>query len=265
MRAKRRFGQHFLESTWVDKLVTAIAPTATDAFLEVGPGHGQLTLPIAARSVHVTAIEIDRSLVNQLAPRAPDNVTVVAGDVLALDLASLGLRRPSRVVGNLPYNVASPILIKLLAFGAGATRLTDATVMLQREVADRVTAVPGTRDWGPLGIATRLAATATRIMTLPPGAFRPMPRVHSAVVRLVFGASPVRIENRPLFDALVRHLFTQRRKTAANALKAFADRHSRLSAAQALERAGIVPSRRPGQLELVELAELSGVLAAHPV
>lgn len=264
-RPKRRFGQHFLESAWIDKLVAVIAPRPTDVFLEIGPGRGELTIPLAERSDRVLAVEIDRALVAELTPRVPANVSMVAADVLALDLASLGLPHPSRAVGNLPYNVASQILVKLLDFSAGATQLTDATLMLQREVADRVTAMPGTRDWGPLAVASRLAAEPTRVMAIPPGAFRPMPKVQSAVVRLVFRRPPVQIGDRGLFDNLVRQLFTQRRKTAANALKAFAARHTALPVSEIFERAGIETSRRPGQLDLSELAELSAVLASARV
>ena len=260
-RTKRRFAQHFLEPAWVDKLLTAINPGTHDTFLEIGPGRGALTMPLATRCSQVTAIEIDGALAAELARRVPESVSIVPADALELDLAELELPVPSRAVGNLPYNVASQILITLLDFSAEGTRLSDATLMLQREVADRVTGRPRTRHWGPLAVATRLAAVPTRLMTLPPGAFRPMPKVQSAAVRLEFGPPPVHIGDRLLFDGLVRRLFTQRRKTALNALRPFAARHTRLPVTEVFARAGVDPSHRPGQLDLTELAELSAVLA----
>ena len=261
-RPKRRLGQHFLEPAWVDKLVAAIRPERGQAFLEVGAGPGVLTLALAGRGVSVTAVEIDRELADHLAGRAPATVTVVTADFLSLDVDGLVLARPARAVGNLPYNASSRILLKLLRCGAHGASLSDATLMLQREVADRVTALPGSRDWGPLGIATRLHATPRRLMTLPPGAFRPMPRVRSAVVQLRLRPAPVRLRDPTLFDALVRALFSRRRKTALNALRAFAARHTSVPAAELLARAGVDPLRRPEQLELSELAELAEVLAA---
>ena len=261
-RPKRRLGQHFLEPAWVDKLVAAIGPERGQTFLEVGAGLGVLTLALAGRGVSVTAVEIDRELADDLAARAPATVTVVTADFLSLDVDSLALARPARAVGNLPYNVSPRILLKLLRCGAHGAGLSDATLMLQREVADRVTAAPGSRDWGPLAIATRLHALPRRLMTLPPGAFRPMPRVRSAVVELTLRPAPVRLRHPTLFDALVRALFSRRRKTTLNALRAFASRHTTVPAAELLARAGVDPLRRPEQLELSELAELSEVLAA---
>ena len=261
-RPKRRLGQHFLEPAWVAKLVAAIRPEPGQTFLEVGAGLGVLTLALAERGASVTAVEIDRELADDLAARAPATVTVVTADFLGLDVDSLRLARPARAVGNLPYNVSPRILLKLLRCGAHGAGLSDATLMLQREVADRVTADPGSRDWGPLAIATRLHAAPRRLLTLPPGAFRPMPRVRSAVVHLRLRPAPVRLRDPDLFDALVRALFSRRRKTALNALRAFAARRTPVPALELLARAGVDPLRRPEQLGLPELAELSEVLAA---
>jgi 16S rRNA (adenine1518-N6/adenine1519-N6)-dimethyltransferase len=160
------------------------------------------------------------------------------------------------VAGNLPYNVASPILSTLVRAHRAHGGLVDATLMLQREVADRIEALPGGGDYGPLAILTRLHADATRLLTLPPGAFRPPPKVHSAVVRLAFRAPAVALRDEAVFEALVRSIFTQRRKTVANALRPFAT--SRGADARAvLEAAGIDPSCRPETLSLAELAALS--------
>ena len=261
-RPKRRLGQHFLEPAWVEKLVAAIRPAPGEAFLEVGAGLGVLTLALAERGATVTAVEIDRVLADDLAARAPAAVTIVRANFLNLDVDSLALARPARAVGNLPYNVSSRILLKLLRCGAHGAGLSDATLMLQREVADRVTAAPGSREWGPLGIATRLHAAPARLMTLPPGAFRPMPRVRSALVHLRLRPAPVRLRDRTLFDALVRALFSRRRKTVLNALRAFAAQRTAVPASELLARAGVDPLRRPEQLALSELAELAEVLTA---
>ena len=264
--AKRRFGQHFLEPPWVSRLVEAIDPHAGETFLEIGPGRGALTLALADRGARLAAVEIDAGLARDLAARAPSNVTIITADFLRLESDRLpDLAMPTRAVGNLPYNVAAPILLKLLRLSAHGTRLRDATLMLQREVADRVTAGPGSTDWGPLAIAVGLHGEAQRLMALPPGAFRPMPRVRSALVRVRFGPTPVRISHPALFDSLVRTLFTQRRKTALNALRPFAVRVSRLPVARIFARAGVDPRQRPGRLTLTELAELSEVLASTPL
>ena len=207
-------------------------------------------------------MEIDPRLAAELAARAPAAVAVVRADFLALDLDAVALGAPARAVGNLPYSAASAILLKLLAWSRNGRRLTDATLMLQREVADRVTAAPGSRDWGPLAVAARMHAEPRRVLTLPPGAFRPMPRVQSAVVRLEFRAPPVRTADPALFDSLVRALFTRRRKTALNALRAHAAEHSTLPPAAIFERAGVDPRQRPEQLDLAALASLCAVLAA---
>ena len=171
MRARRRFGQHFLEPAWVDRVVQAIQPSAADAFLEIGPGHGALTLSLASRVREIVAVEIDRDLAPQLAARAPANVRVLEADFLRTPRESLfegaGVMR---VAGNLPYNISTPILFRLLALAELGTRIVDATVMLQREVADRLAAHPGTKDWGVLSACQQLRATVHPVLALPPGA-----------------------------------------------------------------------------------------------
>ena len=259
---RRRLGQHFLQPAWAAKLLAVIAPDPHDTFLEIGAGRGALTLPLAERAARIAAVEIDPRLTANLADRAPSRVKVVRADFLALDLDGVDLPAPARVVGNLPFSIAARILLKLLHLSAHGARLSDATLMLQREVADRVAGAPGTRDWGPLAIATRMHATARCVLVLPPGAFRPMPRVQSAVIQLQFCAPPVQPTDPALFDTLVRSIFTQRRKTALNALRPLATRYSVLPAADIFARAGVDPTRRPEQLDLPDLAELSEVLAS---
>ena len=257
-RPRKRFGQHFLEAAWVAKLIDAVHAAKDDTFLEIGPGRGALTVPLAARAGTVIAVEIDRDLAALLAGRHIDNVRVIESDFLHLDLAS-ALRdepHPLRVVGNLPYNVSSPILFALLGAADDGRMFSDATLMLQKEVADRLVAKPGTKDYGALAIQVALTADVEHLLTLPPGAFRPPPKVTSAVVRLRFRAPTVDVGDRRTFERVVRGMFLQRRKTVANALRPAADSLGR-SAAELLERAEVDGSKRPEELLLGEIARIS--------
>ncbi len=260
MKARKRFGQHFLLPAWADKVVAAIAPSPADRFVEIGPGPGVLTTRLAARAAHVTAIEIDRDLAAGLQDLGLPNLDVLTGDVLDVDLASYAGDRPVRVAGNLPYNISSPILFRLLAAGRS---FSDATLMLQREVADRLVAQPGTGDYGVLTILTAAHADVARVLALPPGAFRPPPRVHSALVRLTFVAPRVPPELDGAFLRMVRQMFTQRRKTVANALKPFGDAWGRDPGA-ALAACGIDPRRRPETLDLSTLIRLAAAFGSAP-
>jgi 16S rRNA (adenine1518-N6/adenine1519-N6)-dimethyltransferase len=255
MRARKRFGQHFLEPAWARKVVDAISPSDTDIFVEIGPGRGAITRPLAARAARVVAIELDRDLAGALDAERLGGVTVVQGDFLQIDLDTLNLPSGSRVAGNLPYNVSSPILIRLLELAASPGRFRDATVMLQKEVADRVISQPGGRDYGPLAIFVAVAARPSRVLTLPPGAFRPMPEVTSAVVRLDFSSAP-RLEIPRAFSRLVRGIFTMRRKVLANALGPVAA-GAGLESRALLEAAGIDGRRRPETLTVDELLRLA--------
>lgn len=261
MRARRRFGQHFLEPAWIEKIVGAVAPDPGDAFLEIGPGRGAITLPLAARANRLLAVEIDRDLAAGLAGRVPSNVEVVTGDFLAADIEELLARvcpPPFRVFGNLPYNVSAPILFRLLTLAHDGAFLRDATLMVQKEVAERLTAEPGSGEYGVLAILIQMRADVGSLLMLPPGAFRPVPKVWSTLVRLTFGAPRVALRDRRGFEALVRGIFAYRRKTLANALRAWA----RLTAAQTagvLDGAGLDGSRRPETLHLAELARLAQV------
>jgi len=266
-RPRKRFAQHFLAPQWAAKVVSAIAPQPGDVILEIGPGAGALTLPLAATGVSILGVEIDRDLVADLAARAPRNVTIVSGNILKTDVlpflsglepqhtpAVTGLSRPRRrfrVVGNLPYNLSTPILFRLVELQHQHAAFADATVMLQREVADRLVAVPGTKAYGVLTILLGLHARITRLLDLPPGAFRPAPKVRSAVVRLEFRASPVRVNDAKLLERVVKRAFGQRRKTLANALAGLVKDPRALLAA-----AGIDAKRRPETLDLSEFAAL---------
>jgi len=258
VRARKRFAQHFLEAPWAAKLVVAINPAPADRFIEIGPGRGALTVPLASRVDRLLAVEIDRDLATALIARALPNVSVVLGDVLKADLRELAAQlspAPVRVVGNLPYNISSPILLRLLNASADG-RLLDATIMLQKEVADRLVASPGTGDYGVLTLTTALRADVQRLLSLPPGAFRPAPKVHSAVVRLAFRPPPPSVRDPQAVVELVRAVFQQRRKTILNALGPPAETLG-CRAADLLARAGVDPRIRPGDLPLEGFAALS--------
>jgi len=264
--ARRRFGQHFLEPAWIDRVLAVAAPHPGDHFVEIGPGRGALTVPLAERVAGVTAIELDRDLVAWLGPRLRPNVRLLSGDVLRLpDAAVLAGVEPSarvRVIGNLPYNVSSPILFHLLGLHRRTGRLVDASLMLQKEVAERLSAAPGSRETGVLSVMVQLDADVELALVLPPGAFRPAPKVWSAVVRVRFRRPEVDLpdDRRPLFDQMVRSIFAQRRKTLANALRPLATSLGR-DPREALDAAGIDAGRRPETLCLAELAKLAAILA----
>jgi 16S rRNA (adenine1518-N6/adenine1519-N6)-dimethyltransferase len=237
--------------------VDTLDARADETFLEIGPGRGALTAPLAGKVGKLIAVEIDRDLAAALPSRLP-SVHVVRADFLDVDLNDLlrQERSPVRVVGNLPYNVASPILFKLLHDAADGRLLSDATLMLQKEVADRLVAKPGSTAYGALAIQVALLADVERVLSLPPGAFRPPPKVKSAVVRLRFRPPSVEVGDRSSFERLVRGVFLQRRKTLANALKPVADSVGR-SAAELIERARVDGSRRPEALSLDDMARLA--------
>ena len=241
----------------------AIAPVPGDRFVEIGPGPGALTTRLAARAAHVTAIEVDRDLAADLGRTAPANVAIVTADILDVDLGPFTADGAVRVAGNLPYNISSPILFKLLETARVPDALRDATLMIQREVADRLVASPGTKDYGVLTIFTSAQAKVERLLTLPPGAFRPAPKVHSAVVRLAFHPSIVPAALAEAFERMVRTMFMQRRKTLSNALRPFADSRGR-DAASALAAANIDPRRRPETLDLPDLVRLVEVFGPKP-
>jgi len=264
MRARKRFAQHFLEPAWVAKLVKAVEARSDENILEIGPGRAAITRPLAEQCGRLLAVEVDRDLAAELEATKPANVTVVVGDVLDQDLAAvlsswlgapLGPAHPVRVVGNLPYNISSPILFSLLGLAAATGGVRDAILMLQKEVADRLVAKVGTSDYGVLTVLTAVHADVTRLLSLPPGAFRPPPQVQSAVVRLTFRPPKVDIPDMPGFVRMVRTMFTQRRKTLSNALKPFGLERS-VAPVDALLHAAIDARRRPETLDMAEMAAL---------
>jgi 16S rRNA (adenine1518-N6/adenine1519-N6)-dimethyltransferase len=266
IRARKRFGQHFLEPVWVDKVIKAIAPKPDQAFIEIGPGPGALTRPLTQRAKSVTAYEIDRELATALEEAALPNLTVVQGDFLARDISDFRtqISESTRVAGNLPYNVASPIMFKLIELHAAGVPLVDATLMLQREVADRLVAPPGSKEYGVLSVLIGHAADVDTVLKLPAGAFRPPPKVLSSLVRLRFRAPTPPVQDLKFFAWMVQAVFTRRRKTMANALLALDGRTGPPfpRPAEMLAKAGLDGSRRPETLSIAEFARLADFYTA---
>lgn len=254
-RPKKRLGQHFLtDRHYLDRIVAAIDPQPGEAMLEIGPGPGVLTERLAqvVRPLHV--VEIDRDLAQALRARfAPEAVAVHEGDALAFDLATLpaGLR----VVGNLPYNVSTPLLFHVAAF---APRLRDCVFLLQKEVVLRMVAEPATPDYGRLSVMLQARFAMQLVLRVPPGAFTPPPKVDSALVRMVpLGKDRVAPRDEARFARLVLAAFTQRRKTLRNALRGLAGEAD-------FARAGIDPGRRGETLSVAEFAALSDAAGLSP-
>lgn len=255
-RPRKRFGQHFLtDRHYLQRIVEAIAPRPGEAMLEIGPGTGILTAELASvvRPLHV--IEIDRDLASELRGRFPaDQVLVHEGDALELDLATLPA--PLRVVGNLPYNVSTPILFRM---EEQAARLRDCTFLLQKEVVERMVAAPATPEYGRLSVMLQSRFAMADVLDVPPGAFTPPPKVNSAVVRMrPLGEDRPRARDEALFRSIVAAAFSQRRKTLRNAARAFV-------AEAAYAAAGIDAGRRGETLSVVEFVALAdAALAAGP-
>ncbi len=267
-RPRKRFGQHFLERSWAEKVLRAIAPSDRDLFLEIGPGQGALTRPLAAAARHVIAFEIDRDLAARLRDERPGNVTVIEGDFLQITpdtiletLAAIGESTAVdlKVAGNLPYNIAAAILFKCVGLYRAGVPLLDAVIMVQQEVADRILARPGTREYGVLSVLLGREADLQRLVNLPPGAFRPQPQVRSTLLKLRFHPPSPAARDERAFQGLVRAVFTRRRKTLANALTAYTAPIP-FSALDVLARAGLDPGRRPETLDLVEFVRLSDTI-----
>ncbi len=247
-RPKKRYGQHFLtDRHYLGRIVEAIAPSPGQSMVEIGPGSGLLTEALAPRVDHLHVVEIDRELAAGLRARFdPARVTVHEGDALEFDFAALP--SPLRVVGNLPYNVSSPILFRMEEI---ADRLSDCVFMLQKEVVDRMVAAPGTADYGRLSVMLQYRFAMGAAFRVPPGAFTPPPKVDSAVVRMApLGAQRVRARDEDRFASIVAAAFGQRRKTLRNAARALVDQ-------PAFERAGIDPGRRGETLSVREFVALS--------
>ena len=253
-RAKKHLGQNFLhERGVIAKIVQAIDPKPGDRIVEIGPGQGALTLPLLDRHGAITAIEFDRDLLVPLAAaaRGHGELALLNANVLDVDFTALAGDGRLRLAGNLPYNLSSPILFHALDHAAV---IEDMHFMLQKEVVERMAAAPGSKVYGRLSVMLQAYCTVTPLFTVPPGAFRPAPKVDSAVVRLRPRPSgEVRIDDPSRFAAVVRAAFGQRRKTLRNALSGVAEPAD-------IVAAGLDPGARAEQLSVVDFAQLANRL-----
>jgi 16S rRNA (adenine1518-N6/adenine1519-N6)-dimethyltransferase len=251
---KKRFGQHFLHDAGIlRRIVQAIDPRPGERVVEIGPGDGALTLPLLRALGRLCVIELDRDLIPRLraAAEGVGELEIVQADVLGVDLAALAQGQPLRVVGNLPYNISSPILFHCLDY---VEAIADMHFMLQKEVVDRMAAAPGSKVYGRLSVMLQLACRVEPLLEVPPEAFRPPPKVDSAVVRL----TPLPAAERPDADPaaiarVVRAAFGQRRKTLANALHG-------LVTAERMQAAGVDPRARAEQLAPAAFVALARML-----
>lgn len=251
-KARKRFGQNFLHDPRViDQIVRAIAPREGDHLVEIGPGKGAITRELLTAVGAIDVVELDRDLIPILSRECGNlgELRVHSADALKFDFASL--RRGDerlRVVGNLPYNISTPLIFHLLSYSG---LVADMHFMLQQEVVDRLTAAPGGKEYGRLGIMAQYHCRAERLFTVPPGAFNPAPKVYSAVVRLTpHETPPVAVDDPQQFAQVVTKAFGQRRKTLRNNLKG-------VLSAEVIEGLGIDPGRRPETLSLEEFARLA--------
>lgn len=264
---QKKFGQNFLIDPHVlDKIISAAEITKEDFVLEIGPGIGTMTQYLAEAAREVTAVEIDRNLIPILSETlsAYDNVQIINEDVLKLDLAALAKERnggkPIKVVANLPYYITTPIIMGLFE---GGVPIESITVMVQKEVAMRMQAGPGTKDYGALSLAVQYYAEPYLAANVPQNCFMPRPNVGSAVIRLTRYAEPaVKAKDEKLMFALIRASFNQRRKTLQNGLNNSQElSFTKEQIAEAIEKMGLSPSVRGEALTLEQFAKLSDLLA----
>ncbi|CAK0751949.1 Ribosomal RNA small subunit methyltransferase A [Gammaproteobacteria bacterium] len=259
---RKRFGQHFLHDPMVlSRIVAAIAPRTDDHLVEIGPGLGALTLPLLQEAGRVEAVELDRDVIPHLRERCAGSGELIIhqADALSFDFQSLALQGSLRLVGNLPYNVATPLLFHLLdqlhpVDSLNPPLVRDMHFMLQREVVERLAAHPGGGSYGRLSVMVQYRCSVERLFTVAAGCFRPPPRVESAVVRLrPHAIPPVVVADHHSFALLVRQVFSQRRKTVRNTLRD-------LLAETAIREAGVDPGARPEVLSIAQFARLAEAL-----
>jgi 16S rRNA (adenine1518-N6/adenine1519-N6)-dimethyltransferase len=250
-QARKRFGQHFLTSSdTIEQIVSAVAPQAGETIVEIGPGQAAITAPFANSAAILHAIEFDRDLIASLRRQFQDrdNVIIHEGDALQFDFSTLG--NELRIVGNLPYNISTPLLFYLLTF---KDIVTDMHFMLQKEVVDRMSATPGTKAYGRLTVMLGCQLQVVPLFDVPPDSFTPPPKVMSSVVRmrpLPHGRFDIQDPNK--LEQIVRQAFSKRRKTLRNALHG-------LGSEADIEAAGLDPGKRPEQIPVdgwIRLANL---------
>ncbi len=254
-KAKKKFGQNFLvDENIIADIISAIRPDAHDNLVEIGPGLGALTRPLLKRLDHLHVVEIDRDIIARLEsdyPQPHHRLTIHAGDALQFDLAELP--SPLRIVGNLPYNISSPLLFH---FAAYAPRITDMHFMLQNEVVERMVADPSTATYGRLSVMLQYRFYMEKLLDVPPDSFRPAPKVNSAIVRMIpLPPDQIIVKNEKLFGEIVGTAFGQRRKTLRNTLKSF------LCEAE-FEQLGINSQLRAENLSVASFAKITDYVGA---
>lgn len=264
---QKKFGQNFLIDTHViERIVTAAGVTKDDLVLEIGPGIGSMTQYLCEYAREVIAVEIDTALIPILKDTLSDydNVTVINKDILKVDMNQLAVEKnqgkPIKVVANLPYYITTPIIMGLFE---SHVPIDSITVMVQKEVADRMQVGPGTKDYGALSLAVQYYAEPYIVANVPPNCFIPRPNVGSAVIRLTTHKEvPVKVEDEKLMFRLIRASFNQRRKTLVNGLNNSPEIHvSKEVIAKAIEELGVSPTIRGEALDLGQFAELSNIIS----
>jgi len=254
-KAKKKFGQNFLvDERIISDIISAIRPEPQDNMVEIGPGLGALTRPLLKKLDHLHVVEIDRDIIARLESDYPQEnpkakLAIHAGDALEFDIATLPA--PLRIVGNLPYNISSPLLFH---FAAYAGRITDMHFMLQNEVVERMVAEPSTPAYGRLSVMLQYRFRMEKLLDVPPESFRPAPKVDSAIVRMIpLPASEIEVRNEKLFAAIVRTAFGQRRKTLRNTLRGYLDEKD-------FEKLGIDPQLRAENLAVADFIKVANYL-----
>lgn len=258
--ARKRFGQNFLhDSNIIDSIVYAINPLAEQAVVEIGPGLGALTEPVAERLDSMTVIELDRDLAARLAvhPVLKDKLTIVQQDAMTFDFAALAeqLGQPLRVFGNLPYNISTPLMFHLFSY---TQAIRDMHFMLQKEVVNRLVAGPDSKAYGRLSVMAQYYCQIIPVLEVPPTSFRPAPKVDSAVVRLVpYAQLPHPVSDLSVLARITSQAFNQRRKTIRNSL-------SHLFTPEQLRELGVSPTLRAENITVAQYCHLANWLAEHP-
>jgi 16S rRNA (adenine1518-N6/adenine1519-N6)-dimethyltransferase len=251
--ARKRFGQHFLESAQIiEQIIQAVSPRAGETIVEIGPGRGAITVPLSHTASSLHAIEFDRDLVQLLKRQfaADGNVTIHEADALTFDFASLGTKL--RIVGNLPYNISTPLLFHLLRF---RNDIVDMHVMLQKEVVERMAALPGSKKYGRLTIMLGCHVDVVPLFDVPADAFSPQPKVTSSVVRILPAANKsFEIRDQGMLESLVKLAFSRRRKTLRNALQGMVDEVD-------IRAQGLDAGLRPEQLGISDWVALANAIS----
>ena len=251
-RPRKRFGQNFLiDRNIIERIVRAVDPRHGENIYEIGPGQGALTDLLAATDCNLTLIEIDRDLAASLLTRFP-RATVLNKDILKVEMPEIFTSDPVRIVGNLPYNISTPLLFRLFTH---SELIADMHFMLQREVVDRMNATPSTKNYGRLSIMTQFHCDVEKLFEVPPEAFSPRPKVQSAVIRLV-PRDDKPSANAKILEELLTHTFSFRRKTLRNAMKNYLSESD-------FHDLGIDPTLRPENLDIEQYVECANLVETN--